>query len=638
MVKLGVILLASTIAVMVAEFLRNRRRPFPAYGWIGLALLVIAEWLMFRGVEPVATFFTPIAWTAYILIADAAVFAIRGHSRLRDAPAQFAKLALLSIPLWLIFEAYNLRLANWTYAGGMSLPLPVRWLGYAWAYATIWPGIFLTADLIESFGWRDVLTRPIALSRAAQNAFMIAGAILVTIPVILPRPLGSFLFGAVWLGFIFLLDPINFRFGLPSFEADLASERSGRFFSFLLSGWVCGLLWEFWNFWAASRWQYIFPIMQKDKIFEMPVLGYLGFLPFSLECFLMYHFAAWLLGWEKPLPAQGNSYTRPRRSAKGGVIARTLTSLPWLLFAAILWPQPARASSLHLPDPARHGLDLLYSAHPDDAIADFRQVQAADPASPLGYILEAEARWWKIYCEACQIKWNTIDAWERPKIAADEPYLALAEKAVALAESHIAQADSPEMQLYAGIGWGLRARLLGLRGDRRGTARAGVNARTHLLRCLQLDPQMADAYTGLGLYNYYVDTLSAMARVLRFLMHIPGGSKTEGIRQLETGMEKGDLTRVEARFYLAKDLRTYDQAYARSLEIFTPLVQEFPRNPVFELLLGDIQAKLGRRELASGSFRQAQELSSGDTPCERHVRALAAQSAGSLSAVASSAE
>ena len=635
MVQLGIVLLASTIAVMVAEFLRSRRRPFPAYGWIGLASLVIAEWLMFRGVEPVATFFTPIAWTAYILIADAAVFAIRGRSRLRDEPAQFAKLALLSIPLWLIFEAYNLRLANWRYAGGMPLPLPVRWLGYAWAYATIWPGIFLTADLIESFDWWDTRVRPIVFSRPAQNAFMIAGGILVTVPVILPQSLGSFLFGAVWLGFVFLLDPINFRLGLPSFEADLASKRAGRFFSFLLSGWVCGLLWEFWNFWAASKWLYIFPIMQKDKIFEMPLLGYLGFLPFALECFLMYYFAAWLLGWEKPLPEQTNSYARPMRPAAAGKLkSRLLALLPWLVLATF-WPQAARASSLNLPDAARHGLGLLYSARPDDAIADFRQVQAADPASPLGYILEAEARWWKIYCEACQIKWNTIDAWERPKIAADDPYLALAEKAVSLAESHIAQADSPEMQLYAGIGWGLRARLLGLRGDRRGTARAGVNARMHLLRCLQLDPQMADAYTGLGLYNYYVDTLSAMARVLRFFMGIPGGSKTEGIRQLETAMEKGDLTRVEARFYLARDLRTYDQAYARSLEIFTPLVQEFPRNPVFELLFGDIQAKLGRTQLASGSFREAQELSSGDTPCEQHLRALAAQSASALSAVAS---
>ena len=188
MLKLGVILFAATVAVLTAEFLRRRTRPYPAYGWIGLACLVVSEWLMFRGVEPVATFFTPIAWSCYALIADGAVFAIRGHSRLRNTPGHFAKLALLSIPLWLIFEAYNLRLANWIYAGGIPLPLPVKWLGYAWAYATIWPGIFLTADLIESFGWWNAPFQPIRFSRTAENRFTIAGSVLVLVPVILPAP------------------------------------------------------------------------------------------------------------------------------------------------------------------------------------------------------------------------------------------------------------------------------------------------------------------------------------------------------------------------------------------------------------------------------------------------------------------
>jgi tetratricopeptide (TPR) repeat protein len=278
-----------------------------------------------------------------------------------------------------------------------------------------------------------------------------------------------------------------------------------------------------------------------------------------------------------------------------------------------------------LPDAAKQGLQLLYSGSAEDAMTQFRQVQDADPRGPLAYLLQAEARWWQIYCEACEIKWNTIDAWQRPRIPADNDYLALTDKAISMAESRIAQADSAEMELYAGIGWGLRARLLGLRNDRRGTARAGVNARTHFLRCLQLDPDMVDAYTGLGLYNYYVDTLSPIARILRFFMGIPGGSKAEGIRQLEIGMEKGDVTRVGARFYLAKDLRMYDLEYARSLEVLTPLVDEFPRNPIFQLLQGEIEGKLGRKDAAADSFRQAEQVSSSDTLCGRHLHALAEQ-------------
>jgi tetratricopeptide (TPR) repeat protein len=175
--------------------------------------------------------------------------------------------------------------------------------------------------------------------------------------------------------------------------------------------------------------------------------------------------------------------------------------------------------------------------------------------------------------------------------------------------------------------------LLALRDERLASARAGVKARTHLLRCLQLDPQMADAYTGLGLYDYYADTLSPMARLLRFLMRIPGGSKQEGIRQLQIAIDKGDVLRVEARFYLAKNLRTFDLDYARSLEVFSPLTDEFPRNPIFQLIQGDILAKLGRGEQAAASFRQTEQLSSGQTLCDRQVRALAGRSATAFAGI-----
>ena len=117
MLQVGIILTAATVTILIMEFFRARRRPFPAHGWLGLFALVVFEYLMFHGTEPVATYFSPLAWTTYILIADAAVFAITGQSRLREEPRGLLKMAALSIPLWLIFEAYNLRLANWMYVG-----------------------------------------------------------------------------------------------------------------------------------------------------------------------------------------------------------------------------------------------------------------------------------------------------------------------------------------------------------------------------------------------------------------------------------------------------------------------------------------------------------------------------------------
>src|ERR1700722_20459739 len=154
MLKIGIILTAATLTILVVEFFRARRRSLPAHGWLGLMALACAEYLMFHGIEPVATYFTPLAWTAYILLADGAIFAITGHSRLREEPRGLRQMAVLSIPLWMIFEAYNLRLANWMYIGLPDSRVE-RWLGYGWSFATITPGIFMTAALIESFGWFD---------------------------------------------------------------------------------------------------------------------------------------------------------------------------------------------------------------------------------------------------------------------------------------------------------------------------------------------------------------------------------------------------------------------------------------------------------------------------------------------------
>ena len=285
------------MTILAAEFLRHRRRSLPFYGWLGLASLVAAEWLMFRGVEPVATYFTPMAWTAYILIADAAVLAIAGRSRLHDAPREFAQVALLSIPLWLIFEAYNLRLQNWAYFG-VPLSWPAAILGYGWSFATIIPGILETADLVAAFDWFP-RARPVRFSTISENAMMTIGTLCLSAPLIMPRQVASYLFGPVWVGFALLLDPLNRRLRLPSLLGDLAQGRRDRVLSLLVSGWVCGWLWEFWNYWAAAKWHYTFPIFQNGKIFEMPALGFLGFLPFALECFVMYGTAAWLAGWLK---------------------------------------------------------------------------------------------------------------------------------------------------------------------------------------------------------------------------------------------------------------------------------------------------------------------------------------------------
>lgn len=278
----------------------------------------------------------------------------------------------------------------------------------------------------------------------------------------------------------------------------------------------------------------------------------------------------------------------------------------------------------------------MYSGKSDQAILLARNLETARPEHPLGYLIEADVLWWKIYCKWLERKYNTIDAWShaRHPEPEDDAYLVLADKVTQLAEAGITKSDTAEMELYAGLGYASRARLTGLRYEKTPTARAGVEARKHLLRCLELDPNMADANLGLGLYNYYVDTLSAMAKVLRFFMGIPGGDKRVGLRQLETAAAKGELTRTEARFNMAKNLRNYDRDYARALSAAAPLTSEFPENPLFLLLAGDIAAKLGQNDEAAARFRAA-AAPEVDAACSGRVQQLAR---GALAALGTSAK
>ena len=294
---------AFSVAFLLIHRYRSQRQGgrIPKQAYLGAGILFAGQLLTQLGVAPVAVFFTPIAWTGYILWIDGAIYSLRGRSLLRNHPAEFAWLALCSIPLWLIFEAYNLRLENWIYIG---LPNNVwlRQFGYAWSFATIWPGIFETAILFRALNWNlpeSAAETPTAkpIHRALGITLLLVGLLMVTIPVIVPPQIGAYLFGLVWLGFIFLLEPINRWTGRASLWSDLSRGDSSRLRALLWAGMVCGVFWEFWNWFAAAKWFYIVPILPEWKIFAMPLPGYLGFPAFAVECFVLFALIAPWLGW-----------------------------------------------------------------------------------------------------------------------------------------------------------------------------------------------------------------------------------------------------------------------------------------------------------------------------------------------------
>jgi hypothetical protein len=257
--------------------------------WLGAAIMVVSQAATFAKIEPFWSWNTPIAWTGFIIFADAIVARARGQSWIRSAPREFIGLALASIPLWLVFEGYNLWIRNWNYTGLPENAL-LRTFGYAWSFATIWPAMFVGAELVAVARARRA--RPVPPAPPAPPALLsvAVGALMLASPFFVSPAVARYLAAPVWLGFIFLLDPINARLGSESLWDDWRAGRPDRMINLALSGLLCGVLWEFWNYWSRAKWHYTVPIMEELKIFEMPLPGYFGFPAFALECFTMYVF------------------------------------------------------------------------------------------------------------------------------------------------------------------------------------------------------------------------------------------------------------------------------------------------------------------------------------------------------------
>src|SRR6185503_5437970 len=225
--------------------------------WGGLLIMIVSETATLLRIEPFWSWNTPIAWTGFILFADAVVFRARGDSWMRSAPREFAMLALASIPLWLVFEAYNLVIRNWYYTG-LPENTALRYFGYGWSFATITPAMFEGAELMAvargsgrsggpagSIRWgepetptrsKSDLPDPPDLPDLRGPLSVAAGALMLVSPFLVSAELARYMAAPVWLGFIFLLDPINARLGGESLSIDLRAGRYDRLVNLSLSG------------------------------------------------------------------------------------------------------------------------------------------------------------------------------------------------------------------------------------------------------------------------------------------------------------------------------------------------------------------------------------------------------------------
>jgi hypothetical protein len=273
----GVRVLAAEAAAL------NRTRVVAA-----VIVLIAAAVLRYYEIPPFPTWFYVFAWYPTLLVLDQVVVRLGGESLL-GSPRALAAMLWWSAVIWFLFEAINFRLQDWYY---VFLPgnLLERWVGITVSLATVVPAILLPERLLDRLGvWRDLRFRPITLRpQDLRGAFWLGWGVLAA-TLAFPRYLHPLTWGAVWL----IAEPVLHRTDPErSLFADVAAGRWGRIARVMAAGLLAGALWESFNAAARGKWIYTVPFLEQLKIFEMPLVGFLGFPFFALEVWSLYHLLA----------------------------------------------------------------------------------------------------------------------------------------------------------------------------------------------------------------------------------------------------------------------------------------------------------------------------------------------------------
>ena len=292
---LTLLILAATVPLLLrlvsfrgGDGLRQPVLPFPWWGWAGVALGA-ASWILAWSRIPWmdafhAHTFTPL-WIGFILVVNAFTVRRTGRCLLLSRTRPFLLLFPVSAGFWWSFEYLNRFVGNWRYVGGVEFGAVEYFLFATLPFSTVLPAVLSTRELLLSYPrfdrafreWRPLSpARPWAIGLASLF-FSCAGLVTVGIAPDVAFPL-------VWVAPPALLISLAALRGEPHTLSGIASGDWRAAVSSVLAALLCGFFWETWNFGCYAKWVYAIPYVDVLHVFEMPLLGYAGYLPFGVLC------------------------------------------------------------------------------------------------------------------------------------------------------------------------------------------------------------------------------------------------------------------------------------------------------------------------------------------------------------------
>ncbi len=287
---------------------------FPPWFWLGAALTVFFWWLMWKRVTPFGNLvyyaFTPLWWSFILTLDGLSYRRSGGYSLLAVRPKTLVISAVVSLFGWFYFEYFDyFALGNWYYPNSTmpELKHPTVVLLYIAAYTTVWPAIFEWYTLLNTFpGLASRYGNGPKIALPGGLLFGI-GFFLIFAVVFFPYPL----FWVMWIGPLAIFSGQLIRKGIRNPFTPLAQGNWGPALLMALATLFNGFFWEVWNWGSAhplqpvtnpNYWLYDIPYVNVIHIFaEMPLLGFMGYMPFGILAWTVFIWLGALFGFDTEL-------------------------------------------------------------------------------------------------------------------------------------------------------------------------------------------------------------------------------------------------------------------------------------------------------------------------------------------------
>jgi hypothetical protein len=330
----------ATIGPLIAIGWRRRgraeacgtRHAMPVWGWFGLVAMLISwfiAWTRFPVFAEIQRHSFLLLWLSYILLVNGLCVWRSGQSPMTRDRRAYLMLFPASAGFWWFFEYLNRFVQNWYYEGAEVFSRSEYLVYASLSFATVLPAVISTAALLATI---PALNRPFTdlpkLRSSQPRRLGICVLVAASVGLALIGVWPSLLFPLPWVSPLIIGCALAAICGRPSVLSPLAKGDWRRLVIPPLAALICGFFWEMWNLHSVAKWVYSIPYVHVGKIFEMPVLGYAGYLPFGLECI----FAAQLAGWRHglasgPAPVAESAIPPLVRVALAGVVLATIPAM-----------------------------------------------------------------------------------------------------------------------------------------------------------------------------------------------------------------------------------------------------------------------------------------------------------------------